>query len=67
MWHTGGRIVAEWGDTERADMTFSATKSYLSTMVGLAWGDGLLALDDKIGSSVKDGASRWAFPLALIF
>ena len=23
----GGRIVAEWGDTERADMTFSATKS----------------------------------------
>lgn len=28
---------------------------YLSTMVGLAWGDGLLALDDTIGSTVKDG------------
>ena len=26
----GGRIVAEWGDVERVDMTFSATKSYLS-------------------------------------
>ncbi len=51
----GGRIVAEWGDTDRPDMTFSATKSYLSTVVGLAWGDGLLVLDDKIGSSVKDG------------
>lgn len=51
----GGRIVAEWGDTNRADMTFSTTKSYLSTVVGLAWGDGLLALDDKIGSSVRDG------------
>ena len=26
----GGRIVAEWGDTSRADMTFSVAKSYLS-------------------------------------
>src|SRR5215207_10720757 len=24
----GGRIVAEWGDTRRADMTFSCAKSY---------------------------------------
>ena len=31
-----GCIVAEWGDTRRADMTFSVTKSYLSTVVGLA-------------------------------
>ncbi|MHC4736663.1 MAG: hypothetical protein ACYTDW_19735 [Planctomycetota bacterium] len=26
-----GYIVAEWGDTKRVDMTFSVTKSYLST------------------------------------
>ena len=28
----GGYIVAEWGDTDREDMTFSVTKSYLSTV-----------------------------------
>src|SRR5262245_33485800 len=29
-----GYIVAEFGDTERADMTFSATKSFLSAEIG---------------------------------
>ena len=33
----GGRIVAEWGTPGRADMTFSATKSYLSLCLGLAF------------------------------
>ena len=37
-----GYIVAEWGDTERVDMTFSVTKSFLSTVVGLAWQKGLI-------------------------
>ncbi len=37
-----GYIAAEWGDTRRADMTFSATKSYLSTVAGLAFDAGLL-------------------------
>ena len=31
-----GYIVAQWGDTKRVDMTFSVTKSFLSTMAGLA-------------------------------
>ena len=31
-----GYIVAEWGDPHRVDMTFSVTKSFLSTTVGLA-------------------------------
>jgi hypothetical protein len=31
-----GYIVAEWGDIERVDMTFSAVKSYLSTIMALA-------------------------------
>src|SRR5690606_31823475 len=35
-----GYIVAEWGEPERVDMTFSVTKSFLSTVVGLAWVDG---------------------------
>ena len=38
----GGYVVAEWGDTTRVDMTHSVTKTYLSTVVGLAWQKGLI-------------------------
>jgi CubicO group peptidase (beta-lactamase class C family) len=37
-----GFIVAEWGETTRVDMTFSVTKSFLSTVVGLLWQRGLI-------------------------
>jgi CubicO group peptidase (beta-lactamase class C family) len=37
-----GTVVAQWGDTARVDMTFSVTKSFLSTVVGLAWQRGLI-------------------------
>lgn len=37
-----GYVVAEWGDTRRVDMTFSVTKTFLSTVVGLAWQKGLI-------------------------
>ena len=51
-----GYIVAEWGDTDREDMTFSVTKSYLSTVAGLAWDDGLIGdLNHPIGDYVADG------------
>ncbi len=44
-----GYIVAEWGQPERVDMTFSVTKSFLSTTVGLAWDRGLVRdLDDPV-------------------
>jgi CubicO group peptidase (beta-lactamase class C family) len=33
----GGYIVAEWGEPQRVDMTFSVTKSFVSTVVGLAY------------------------------
>jgi CubicO group peptidase (beta-lactamase class C family) len=32
-----GYIVAEWGDPRRVDATFSVTKSFVSTTVGLAY------------------------------
>jgi CubicO group peptidase (beta-lactamase class C family) len=52
----GGRIVAEWGDIERADMTFSVTKSYVSTCVGLAQDAGLIKdLDAPVRDLVDDG------------
>lgn len=37
-----GYIVAQWGDPQRVDMTFSVTKSLLSTTVGLAFDQGLI-------------------------
>ena len=51
-----GYIVAEWGDTQRVDMTFSVTKSYLSTVAGLAWDEGLIRnLKDPLKDYVRDG------------
>lgn len=51
-----GYIVAEWGDTQRVDMTFSVTKSYLSTLAGIAVDRGMIpSLDDPIGDYVKTG------------
>ena len=37
-----GYIVAEWGDPKRVDMTFSETKSFLSSTVGVAFDRGLI-------------------------
>ena len=51
-----GYIVAEWGDTKRVDMTFSVTKSYLSTTAGLALDEGLIFdVHDPVKEHVKDG------------
>lgn len=48
-----GYIVAEWGEPSRVDMTFSVTKSLLSSVVGLAYDQGLISsLDDKVGPYV---------------
>ena len=46
-----GYIVAEWGDPEKVDNTFSVAKSFLSTTVGLAWDRGLIrSVDDRVRS-----------------
>ena len=51
-----GYIVAQWGDIHRVDMTFSVTKSYLSSVVGLAWDKGLIkSVSDPVFTYVWDG------------
>ncbi len=51
-----GQVAAAWGDTRQVDMTFSVAKSYLSLLAGIAVGDGLFVLDDRVSASVPDPA-----------
>ena len=46
-----GYLVAEWGDPRRVDMTFSVTKSFLSTVVGVAYDRRMIrSLDDPVAA-----------------
>ncbi len=53
-----GYIIASWGDTKKCDMTHSVTKSFLSTIVGLAIEKGLI-------QSVKDKVVDYVPPIEL--
>lgn len=51
-----GYIVAEWGDVDRVDMSFSVAMSYLSTIAGLAVDRGLIKdVNDPLWKYVEDG------------
>jgi CubicO group peptidase (beta-lactamase class C family) len=51
-----GAVVAEWGDTARADMTFSVTKTFLSTVVGLAFDRGKIrSVTDRVAPYMPAG------------
>ena len=44
-----GYVVASWGEPARVDMTFSVTKSFVSTVVGLAVDRGMIrSVDDPV-------------------
>ncbi len=44
-----GQIVTSWGDIERVDPTFSATKSYIGLCAAVAYRDGLIKnFDDQV-------------------
>lgn len=51
-----GYVVAEWGDPTAVEMTHSVTKSFLSTVVGLAVDRGLIR-------SVNDTVARYVGPV----
>jgi CubicO group peptidase (beta-lactamase class C family) len=54
-----GYIVAEWGDPYRVDMTFSVTKSFLSTTVGLAY-------DRKLISNLNEPVWKSMAPITVL-
>jgi len=56
-----GSKVVSWGDTQQIDFTFSAAKSYLSMLAGVAVMDGLIDdLDEPVGRTVRDGGFEGA-------
>lgn len=50
-----GYIVAQWGDVDRVDMTFSVTKSFLSTVAGLAADAQLINVNDLVSKQIWNG------------
>jgi len=63
-----GYVVAQWGDVERPEMTFSVAKSVLATVAGIAIADGRIAsIDEPAARSVSgpwftgghNGAITW--------
>ncbi|NUQ10877.1 MAG: serine hydrolase [Gemmatimonadaceae bacterium] len=67
-----GYIVAEWGDPDRVENTYSVTKSFVSTTVGLAFDRKMIrSLDDPVRLSVPPvlalkGAPSGSQPLAAV-
>jgi CubicO group peptidase (beta-lactamase class C family) len=51
-----GYIIAQWGEPDRVDMTHSVTKSFLSTVVGLA-------VDKELIKSVQDTVYKYVPPI----
>ena len=63
-----GRIIAEWGDIARSDVTFSIAKSYLAVVAGIAADEGLirdveepvrLTVDDPLLQGPHNGRITW--------
>ncbi len=51
-----GYIVAQWGETQNVDMTFSVTKSFLSTTALLALQEGIIEnMNDPVSNYLWDG------------
>jgi CubicO group peptidase (beta-lactamase class C family) len=54
-----GYLIAEWGEPDRVDMTHSVTKSFLSSVVGLA-------SDRRLIRSLRDSVFRYVGPVATL-
>jgi CubicO group peptidase (beta-lactamase class C family) len=54
-----GYIVAEWGEPDRVDQTYSVTKSFVTTTVGLAY-------DRKMIASLSDSVYKYMPPVVAL-
>ncbi|WP_337878701.1 serine hydrolase [Rheinheimera sp.] len=55
-----GKLIARWGEVDSVDMTHSITKTFLTTVTGLAWQQGLIRdLQDKVGPSMPQGVDLY--------
>ena len=58
-----GYIVAEWGEPVRVDMTHSVTKSFLSSVVGVAVDRGMIrSIDDPVARTCRRSRSTTPAP-----
>lgn len=58
-----GSVVAQWGPVDRVDMTHSVTKTFLSTVVGIAWRDGLIrSVTDSVRPYMPRGVDLFEAP-----
>src|SRR6266496_738219 len=58
-----GQLVAEWGEPLRVDMTHSVTKSFLSSLVGVAFDRGMIrSLSDPVRDYVPPVEVYTALP-----
>ncbi len=58
-----GTVVAQWGPVDRVDMTHSVTKTFLSTVVGIAWRDGLIrSVTDSVRPYMPPGVDLFEAP-----
>lgn len=56
-----GKVIAQWGDTQKVDMTHSISKTFLTTVTGLALQDGLIqSVDDAVRPYVMADSSLFA-------
>ena len=58
-----GYVVADWGETKKIDMTHSVSKTFLTTVVGLAWQKGLIHdITDKARDYMPFGVDLFDAP-----
>jgi hypothetical protein len=59
-----GSCVDSWGDPADPEMLFSATKSVVSLVAGVAYDRGLLDVDAKVGQGrmISETIALWSLP-----
>ena len=55
-----GKLLTRWGDVDSVDMTHSIAKSFLTTVTGLAWQQGLISnLNDYVAPYMPHGTNLY--------